>query len=50
MRNSNYLEIKGIGKIIDTDLEKLCGNKMWMFTFSAVIDEVEKIFELKYDV
>ncbi|BCZ47233.1 hypothetical protein psyc5s11_33000 [Clostridium gelidum] len=38
-----------IGKIISTDLEKLCGNKMWVFTCSAVVDGVEKIFELKYD-
>ena len=39
-----------IGKIISTDLEKLCGNKMLVFTCSAVIDGVEKVFELKYDL
>lgn len=39
-----------IGKIISTDLEKLCGNKMWVFTCSAIIENIEKIFELKYDV
>jgi len=39
-----------IGKIISTDLEKLCGNRMWVFTCSAVIGDVEKMFELKYDV
>lgn len=39
-----------IGKIISTDLEKLCGNRMWVFTCSAVIGDVEKIFELKYDL
>ena len=39
-----------IGKIISTDLEKLCGNRMWVFTCSAVIGDVGKIFELKYDV
>ena len=39
-----------IAKIISTDLEKLCGNKMLVFTCSAFIDGVEKVFELKYDV
>ena len=39
-----------IEKIISTDLEKLCGNRMWVFTCSAVIDGMEKVFELKYDV
>lgn len=38
-----------IGKIINTDLEKLCSNRMWVFTCSAVIDGMEKIFELKYE-
>lgn len=39
-----------IGKIISTDLEKLCGNKMWVFTCTAIIDGIEKIFEIKYDI
>ena len=39
-----------IGKIISTDLEKLCGNRMWVFTCSAVVCGVEKVFELKYDL
>ena len=39
-----------IEKIISTDLEKLCGNRMWVFTCSAVVDGVEKVFELKYDL
>lgn len=39
-----------IEKIIKTDLEKLCGNKMWVFTCSATIDGVEKLFEIIYDI
>jgi len=39
-----------IEKIISTDLEKLCGNRMWVFTCSAVVNGMEKIFELKYDL
>ena len=39
-----------ISKIIKTDTEKFCGNKMMVYTCSAVINNVEKIFELKYDI
>lgn len=39
-----------IGKIISADLQKLCGNKMWVFTCSAIIGDTEKIFEIKYDI
>jgi hypothetical protein len=50
IEEENKCQVIKIGKIINTDLEKLCGNKMWVFTCSAVIENVEKIFELKYDV
>lgn len=50
IEEENKCEVIKIGKIISTDLEKLCGNKMWVFTCSAVIGKVEKVFELKYDV
>ena len=43
-------EVIKINKIISTDTEKLCGNKMMVFTCSAFINNSEKIFELKYDV
>ena len=42
-----YLKIL---KVNSTDLEKLCGNKMWVFTCSTVVDGMEKVFELKYDL
>ena len=50
IEEDNKYQVIKIGKIISTDLEKLWGNKMWVFTCSAVIGEVEKVFELKYDV
>jgi len=50
IEQENKCQVIKIGKIISTDLEKLCGNKMWVFTCSAVIGDVEKIFELKYDI
>lgn len=49
LEEENKCQVIKIGKIISTDVE-LCGNKMWVFTCSAVIGDVEKIFELKYDV
>jgi hypothetical protein len=39
-----------IEKVISSDLEKLCGNRMLVFICSAIIGDVEKVFELKYDV
>lgn len=50
IEEDNKCQVIKIGKIISIDLEKLCGNKMWVFTCSAVIDGMEKVFELKYDV
>jgi len=50
IEEDDHCQVIKIAKIISTDLEKLCGNKMWVFTCSAVIDGVEKVFELKYDV
>lgn len=50
IEEENKCQVIKIGNIISTDLEKLCGNKMWVFTCSAVINDVEKIFELKYDI
>jgi DNA polymerase-4 len=50
IEEENKCEVVKIEKIISTDMEKLCGNKMWVFTCSSVIGNVEKVFELKYDV
>lgn len=44
-----YKVIK-INKIITIEMEKLCGNKMWVYTCSAIINNMEKIFEIKYDI
>ncbi|MDR3594325.1 hypothetical protein [Clostridium sp.] len=50
IEEENKYQVIKIEKIISIDLEKLCGNKMWVFTCSAVIGNIEKIFELKYDI
>lgn len=39
-----------INKIITIDSEKYCGNKMLVYTCSAVINNVEKVFEIKFDI
>ena len=44
-----YQVIK-INRIIMTEIENLCGNKMRLYTCSAVINNIEKIFEIKYDI
>lgn len=43
-------EVIKISKIINIDLEKFCGNKMYVFTCSAFVNNIEKIFEVKYDI
>ena len=36
--------------ILRVEMEKLCGNKMMVYTCCALIDGIEKIFEIKYDL
>ena len=50
IEEENRREVIKINKIISTDTEKFCGNKMLVFTCSAFINNTERIFELKYDV
>ena len=50
LEEEGRLEVIKINKIISTDMEKFCGNKMMVFTCSAFINNTEKIFEIKYDV
>ncbi len=50
LEEDNKCEVIKISKIISTELEKLCGNKMWVFTCTAVISSTERIFEIKYDI
>lgn len=47
--DDEYKIIK-INKIINIGSEKLCGNKMWVYTCSSIINNMEKIFEIKYDI
>ena len=37
-----------IEKIITTDLQKQCGNRVYVFTCMVVIDGIQKICEIKY--
>lgn len=50
VREDDAYKVIKIKKIITIEMEKLCGNKMWVYTCSAVINNVEKIFEIKYDI
>ncbi len=43
LEEDNKREVIRINKIISTDTEKLCGNKMMVFTCSAFINNTEKI-------
>lgn len=39
-----------INKIISTTTERFCGNKMLVFTCISILNNLEKILEIKYDV
>jgi len=39
-----------VGRIIDLKEEKLVGNKMLVFTCESVIRNIEKIYEIKYEL
>lgn len=39
-----------INKILNRELEKLAGNIMWKFTCSSIIDGIENVYQIKYDL
>lgn len=47
--DSSYKVIK-IDKILYRDKEKLAGNIMQVFRCSSLIDGVQKVYELKYEI
>lgn len=50
MDNKSITKVIKISKIIDSKLEKFCGNKMKVFTCSGIVDNEERIFEIKFDI
>lgn len=39
-----------INRILNRELEKLAGNIMWKFTCSSIIDGIENVYQIKYDL
>ena len=39
-----------VERILAREIEKLCGNDMEKFTCTSTINNVEKIFEIKYEL
>ena len=39
-----------INRILNRELEKLAGNNMWKFTCSSIIDGIENVYQIKYDL
>lgn len=39
-----------VGKIITIDEEKIAGNRMYLYKCQSIIENVEKIYELKYEI
>ncbi len=39
-----------VGTVVHTELEKLAGNKMYKYRCQSVINGIEKVYEIKYDI
>lgn len=39
-----------INRILNRNFEKLAGNIMWRFTCSSIVDGIEYIYNVKYDL
>jgi hypothetical protein len=39
-----------VGKVLFKEREKLAGNHMYIFRCQSIIDDVEKVYELKYEI
>jgi len=39
-----------VDRVIFKDLEKLAGNKMLLFRCQSIINDIDKIYELKYEI
>lgn len=44
------LKVIKVDKILKRESEKLAGNPMKIFTCTSIIDGIETIFELKYEI
>jgi len=42
--------IINVDRVIFKDIEKLAGNKMILFRCQSVINDVDKLYELKYEI
>lgn len=47
--DESYTVIK-IDKIICTNTEKLAGNCMYVFKCQSIVEGIERIFEIKYEI
>lgn len=43
-------KVISVGKVLKTDIEKLAGNKMYVFTCMSNIDGCTRLYEIKYDL
>ncbi|OPX46435.1 hypothetical protein CLHUN_02510 [Ruminiclostridium hungatei] len=39
-----------VGRIITVEEEKIAGNRMYLYKCQSVVDNTEKIYELKYEI
>ncbi|SHJ30331.1 hypothetical protein SAMN02745975_01746 [Geosporobacter subterraneus DSM 17957] len=39
-----------VDRVIAKELEKLAGNKMWVFTCESTIGDMQRLYQLKYEL
>jgi hypothetical protein len=50
IEEDNKYKVIKIDRILEQKCERFCGNKMLVFTCISLINGIEKIFEIKYDI
>lgn len=50
IRDDESLQVIKVDKVISRKQEKLAGNFMTVFTCKSLIENVEKIYEIKYEL
>ena len=47
--DESWVVIK-VDRVITKELEKLAGNKMWVFTCESIVGDMQRVYQLKYEL
>lgn len=49
-KNDESWVVVKVDRVITKELEKLAGNKMWVFTCESTIEDMQRLYQLKYEL